>query len=376
MDGRVRILGGGIGGLTAALALRHHGIDCEVHERAPELAEIGAGLGLWPNALSVFDRLGIGDKVRALSGPWEVAGLRRADGRYMVRYSANEMTARLGEPTIGVHRGELQALLVNELADGTLHLGQEAESVDDRPGGPVLVRLVDGTQLDATAVIAADGRRSRVRAGLFGERPLHVCKAVGWRGTAPEPEGAGWARQVGETWSGNLRFGILPISGGRVTWYAAARSFLDGGSRDELRARFGHLHGPIPALIEATPEEAIWRDQIDDLFPRRQWVRGRVALMGDAAHPMTPDLGQGACHAVLDAWALAGALAAHPDVTVALERYQRERYRSAARMVLIARAASSSSGNGSRLGSALAEAVVSRVPRGAALRGLARVVAG
>lgn len=376
MDGPVRILGGGIGGLTAALALRQRGIDCEVHERAPELAEIGAGLGLWPNALRVFDRLGIGDKVRSLSGPWEVAGLRRADGRYLLRYRPEEMAARLGEPTIGVHRGELQALLVNALPDGVLHLGQESVSVHDEPGGPVRVRFTDGTEVEAAAAIGADGRRSRVRAGLFGDRPLHQLRAVGWRGTAREPQGAGWGLQIGETWSGKERFGILPISDGRVTWYAAAPSFLRGGGRDELLERFGHLHDPIPALIEATPDEAIWRDQIDDLFPMRRWVRGRVALMGDAAHPMTPDLGQGACHAVLDAWALAAALDDLGDPAVAFEHYQRTRRRSATKMVLIARTASASAGKGGRIGNAMAESMVAALPPKLALRGLSAAVAG
>jgi 2-polyprenyl-6-methoxyphenol hydroxylase-like FAD-dependent oxidoreductase len=248
-------------------------------------------------------------------------------------------------------------------------------SVEDEAGGPVRVRFVDGSVLDAAAVIGADGRRSRVRAGLFGERPLHQCRLVGWRGTVEEPGDAGWGRKIGETWSGKERFGILPISGGRVTWYAVAPSFLRGGGRDELLARFGHLHDPIPALIEATPDESIWRDQIDDLFPMRRWVKGRVALLGDAAHPMTPELGQGACHAVLDAWAIATALSERGDPAVAFERYQRARRRSAARMVLIARGTTATAGSGGRLGNALAEAVVARVPQGLALRGLARVVA-
>lgn len=199
---------------------------------------------------------------------------------------------------------------------------------------------------------------------------------MGWRGTAQEPDGAGWARKIGETWSGKERFGILPISGGRVTWYAAAPSFLGDGGRDELLTRFGHLHDPIPALIEATPDDAIWRDQIDDLFPMRRWVKGRVALLGDAAHPMTPDLGQGACHAILDAWAIARALSERGNPAVAFERYQQARRRGAARMVLIARTASTTAGSGGRIGNALAEAAVSRVPRGLALRALARVVAG
>lgn len=375
-DRPVLILGGGIGGLTTALALHQRGIDCQVHERASALAEIGAGLGLWPNALAVFDELGIGDKVRGLAGSWDVAGLRRADGRFMVQYRADQMSARLGEPTIGVHRGELQAVLVNALPHGILHLDREVIAVEDEPGGPVRVRFADGSAVEADVVIAADGRRSRIRAQLFGERPLHDCHAVGWRGTARPPAGADWCRQVGETWSGQLRFGILPISEGRVTWYAAAREFHDGGSRAELRARFGHLHHPIPDLIEATPDDAIWRDSIDDLFPIRRWHKGRVALLGDAAHPMTPDLGQGACHAVLDARAIAAALAEHRDPTMAFAHYQRVRRRSAARMVMVARMASASGGAGGRIGSAVAEAVVSRVPRGLALRALGKVVAG
>lgn len=374
----ILVLGGGIGGLTTALALQQRGVDCQVHERAPALAEIGAGLGLWPNALRVFDKLGVGDKVRGLSGPWQVAGLRRADGRFMLSYDAEQMRARLGEPTIAVHRGELQALLVNALPDGILHLDHESVAVDDdaAPDSPVRVRFADGSVLDAVGVIAADGRRSRIRAQLFGDRPLHDCHGVGWRGTARQPEGEDWSSEIGETWSRELRFGILPISDGRVTWYAAAREFVDGGSRAELRERFGHLHDPIPALIEATPDDAIWRDSIDDLFPIRRWHRGRVALLGDAAHPMTPDLGQGACHAVLDAHAIATALAEHPDPTIAFARYQRARRASAARMVMIARIASSSAGAGGRVGSAVAEAVASRIPRSLALSGLGRIVAG
>ena len=114
----------GIGGLSTALCLRQHGIACEVHERAPELNEIGAGLGLWPAPLAVFDQLGLGDAVRDLTGPWEEAGLRRADGSFLVRYTADEMTARLGGPTIGVHRGELQALLLAALPEGVVNTGR------------------------------------------------------------------------------------------------------------------------------------------------------------------------------------------------------------------------------------------------------------
>ncbi len=371
----ILILGGGIGGLTTALALHRRGISCEVHERAPALEEIGAGLGLWPHALRVFDELGMGDDVRRLSGRWEVGGLRRADGRFLLEYRADQLAERLGEPTIGVHRGEFQALLVRSLPDGILHLDHECASVEDDGSGTVRVHFADGTMRAVSAVIAADGRRSRVRAQIFGTGDLHDCHAVGWRGTAAEPAGAGWRRVAGESWGGDVRFGMLPISNGRIAWYAGARSFLDRGSKAELRHRFAHLHDPIPALIEATPDDAIWRDSIDDLHPFRRWHRGRVALLGDAAHPMAPDLGQGACHAILDARAIASALATHPDPTVAFAHYQRARRRSAAVMVLVARAASAGGGADGRVSNAIAEALMARIPRGVALRGLSALVA-
>lgn len=377
MSDRVLVVGGGIGGLTTALALQHHGIACEVHERAPQLNEIGAGLGLWPAPLRVFDRLGIGDDVRALSGPWETAGIRRADGEFLVRYTAGQLGARLGEPTIGVHRGELQALLLRSLPAGVVRTGCVCVGVDPDVGGQAIVRFADGSARAGRAVLAADGRRSPVRAQLFGAAALHDCGAVGWRGTCRQPEGSDWHAVAGETWGGDdTRFGILPISGGRVTWYAGARRFLDDGGKDELLARFGRFHAPIPQLVEATDPGDIWRDAIDDHWPMRRWWRGRVALVGDAAHPMTPDLGQGACHAILDAWALAEALATHAEPAAAFRAYQRARQRRAWFVTLVARGASAGASREGRFANAVAEALMGMTPRPVALTALRFVTAG
>ncbi len=371
----VVVVGGGIGGLTTALCLAHQGIPAVVHERAPELREIGAGLGLWPAPLRVYDRLGIGDEVRALSGPWEEAGLRRSDGSFIVRYTAEQMSTRLGEPTIGVHRGELQALLLRHVGAERVRTDAECVGVDHNAEGAT-ARFADGTRASGPAVVGADGRRSVVARELFGDRPLHDCRSGGWRGTALAPAGSDWHRVVGETWGPGGRFGILPISGGRVTWYAGVQRYSSDRGLAEVAERFGSWHHPIPDLIAATDPTHVWVDALDDRFPSRRWVTGRVALLGDAAHPMTADLGQGACQAILDAWVLAEELARTADVPSALRAYERRRRWQAGMITLIARSATIGARSEGRRSVAMRSRVAGLAPPSAVLRQLAFISDG
>jgi 2-polyprenyl-6-methoxyphenol hydroxylase-like FAD-dependent oxidoreductase len=375
MDGQVVVVGGGIGGLTTALALARRGIQVTVHERAPELQEIGAGLGLWPAPLRVFDRLGIGDDVRALSGPWRDAGLRRADGRFLVRYTSEQFSARLGEPTIGVHRGELQALLLRSLGGGVVHTSHELTDVE-QSGTTVTAHFAGGATVSGAVLIGADGRRSTVRRHLFGDQPLHDCRSVGWRGTATAPPDSDWHEQIGETWGPGGRFGILPISDNRVTWYAAARTLRNGGGIDELLDRFGSWHHPIPELIAATDPANLWWDTLDDRRPSRRWVSGRVALLGDAAHPMTADLGQGACQAILDAEVLAEELDGRANVTEALRTYERRRRWRAGAVTMIARGATVGARPEGRVAVAFRSRMASLMPASVMLRELELITRG
>lgn len=332
----VAIIGGGIGGLAAAIALHRRGLPCAVYERAPALHEIGTGVALWPAALRVLDSMGVGDAVRALAGPWKLGGVRRADGRPILIYTVEEFTQVLGEPTAGVHRGELQAALVQALPEGILHTGKEAAEVAPRGGG-VEVTFTDGSRVKAPVVIGADGRRSRVRSTVFGERPLHDLRSLSWRGTSSRGGTLGWGDFAGEMWGRTGRFGILPIGADRVAWFAAIGRVRGDGPRQEILDRFGTWPSPVPELIDATPDDHIWIDGIDDRWPSSRWVRGSVALLGDAAHPMSPDLGQGACQAIMDAAVLAEELDRGAEPGVALRRYERRRRKRAAAVTLAAR---------------------------------------
>ncbi len=185
-----------------------------------------------------------------------------------------------------------------------------------------------------------------------------------------QPVGSDWHISIGETWGPGGRFGILPIAGDRVTWYATTRSSRSGGAKAELVEHFGSWHHPIPELVDATSEANIWCDHIFDLWPLRRWSIGSVTLLGDAAHPMTPELGQGACQAILDAWALGQALARNADVESALRTYERGRKPRARFVTLMTRAAAIGANADGSFARAVREQTMARMPASILLRGL------
>jgi 2-polyprenyl-6-methoxyphenol hydroxylase-like FAD-dependent oxidoreductase len=323
------VVGGGIGGLAAAVALRQAGLAVEVYERAPAMAEVGAGLSLWANALHALDRLGLGAAVKAqgLAGP--PGAIRTWDGGVLSAPPAEAVAARWPVFMVGVHRADLLATLGAALPDGVLRLGATAVGFETGGAG-VRVRFADGREAAGDLLVGADGLRSVTRAQLFGETPPRYSGYTTWRGvTAVDrgllPPGAGF-----ESWGRGQRFGGLPLRDGRVYWFAtrnapAGQGDEPGGRLAELRRRFDGWHPPVPALIAATPESAILRNDIFDRPPLTRWGEGPVTLLGDAAHPMTPNLGQGGCQALEDAVVLGDCLRGAAAVPAALRAYEARR---------------------------------------------------
>ncbi|GAA3741447.1 FAD-dependent monooxygenase [Salinactinospora qingdaonensis] len=309
------VIGGGVGGLAAGAALYQRGWAVTVCERAPALDPVGAGLAVAPNGLRALDALGVGDSVRERSAVQGVAGLRRQDGRWLLRTTVGYMRRRLGDELVVLLRSELIAALASCLPAGALHTATTVTSVD--PGDtrrPARVGTGSG-ELTADLVVAADGLRSSVRPELFLEHPGPVYAGfTSWRFVVdrPSPDMA-----YGESWGKGGVVGMLPLAGDRVYCYATAN--VPAGQkavdeRAELLRRFGDWHAPIPDLIEAAEPEGVLRTDawhIDTPLPA--YGKGRVALLGDAAHAMTPNLAQGACQAIEDAVVLAH----HVDESVA-----------------------------------------------------------
>jgi 2-polyprenyl-6-methoxyphenol hydroxylase-like FAD-dependent oxidoreductase len=339
MGPKIVIIGGGIGGLTAAVALARKGLAAEVYEQAPALEEAGAGVGLWPNAMAALEPIGLSGKVARLAAKVARQGIRRPDGVWLMCFPEELMVERWGAAMTLVHRAELQQLLAAELAPSAIHLGAHCTGIEDGDRA-VTARFADERDVPADVLIGADGVHSAVRAALFGPARLRyrgyiTVRGVTAAGSIPLPsDGA-------ETWGRGARFGLGPTGGDRIIWWATWNTAAGGKDDVETTARlrelFGAWHDPIPAVIEATPKTAMIRKDIYDRWPTRTWSRGRVALLGDAIHPMTSDLGQGACQAIVDATTLATCLAASRDSRAALREYQRRRWRNAAFNTLMAR---------------------------------------
>lgn len=321
MAGSAVVIGAGVGGLSAAIALRGRGWDVTVYERAPGLEVVGAGLAMAPNALRALDRLGLGGAARALAALQGDAGIRRADGRWLSRTSAEAALARYGEPTVVLHRAALLDVLSSAVPDQVLRLGVTA-SVADADAGTVVTD--DGQAVTADLVVAADGMRSATRAGLFPDAPAPAYAGVtSWRIVVPAPDGPVPST---ESWGRGKVFGTAALADGRVYCYATAVAPAGGHAPDEqaeLARRFAGWHDPIPRLIASA--DAVVRTDIMSLpaLPAC-FDAGRVALLGDAAHAMTPNLGQGACQAVEDAVTLAYEVGRAP-VAEALPAYSAAR---------------------------------------------------
>ncbi|MFE9690911.1 FAD-dependent monooxygenase [Micromonospora sp. NPDC005806] len=324
MGKRAAVIGGGIGGLAAAIGLRVAGWEVTVLERSAALPETGTGLGIWPGAMRALDALGVGEEVRRRGRRQAGGSIRRPDGTRIAVIDVGRLERRHGEPVHLVTRPVLLAALAGALPRPTVRF---AAPVTD-PGA-----LTGAYDL----VVGADGINSVVRAALHGDRyPLRYAGTVAWRGVADVD-----VRVGGETWGPGRKFGVTPEVPGRTNWYAAV-ALPEGhpppvDDRAELLRLFGDWHQPIPRLLEALAPDGILRHEVRDLTPLPSYVSGRVALLGDAAHAMTPDLGQGACQALIDAVALADCLRDTDDVPAALRAYDRQRRRPTQRMAAAAR---------------------------------------
>lgn len=330
----VIIIGGGIGGLAAALALKRAGLEVRVFEQVASLGEVGAGLTLWANAVKALRKLGLEDVVNS-SSTIDAGTIYSWQGARLSSISSDKLLNRFGACNLAVHRSDLQYALSAAVGPNTLTLGKTCSGVEQDDSG-VQVHFSDGSTMRGSALIGADGIHSLIRELLFGAEKPRYAGYTAWRGVTTPPLAA--KIRVGEYWGRGVRFGLVPLTQGRYYWFAT-RNAREGepehqeGRKHEVLSLFHDWYPSIPAIIEATPVSAILRNDIYDRPPLRHWTRGRITLLGDAAHPMTPNLGQGACQALEDALVLAYCLVQTDNTSVALQLYQALRIPRTTRIV-------------------------------------------
>ena len=338
------VIGGGIGGMSAAIALEKAGIETAVFEAVKEIKPVGAAISIWPNGVKCLNALGLKAQLRELGGNMAFMAYQDfASGATLTRFSMEPLVRQVGEYPYPVARAELQAMLIDSYGRERVSFGKRVAQVTQHDSG-VTATFEDGSTAQGDLLIAADGAHSVIRQAVLGEQvERRYAGYVNWNGLvetdellAPDNQ---WTTFVGE----GKRVSLMPVSRNRFYFFFDV-PLPKGLPEDratvkvDLRRYFQGWAQPVQRLIDALNPETTNRVEIHDIDPFNRFVRGRVALLGDAAHSTTPDIGQGGCAAMEDAIVLASTLAAHSlGIEDALLRYEARRVDRTRDLVLKAR---------------------------------------
>ena len=340
---RALIAGGGIGGMAAAIALRRIGVEATVFERADAMHRIqaGGGYSMWLGGMRALRELGLDERVEAAGAPLERFEYWSRRGKRLARWAVGPMgRERFGLGPVGIMRPDLHRILADELGDDVIRFDATCERFSERPDG-VTVQLAGGREEHGDLLIGADGLRSAIREQVVGPTELrhagygHWFGFIDWMPDLAEP---GTFRIL---YGRGARFAYLPIGPHRLCWWSTVRAPRGhdpvAGRKERLLELFNGWAEPVEAVIEATPEQAIRRQDTYDRRPVKRWSTGRVTLLGDAAHPMTFNVGQGAGTSLKDGVMLAKHLTVAEDLASALRSYEASRRRTTATLTRVSR---------------------------------------
>lgn len=324
---KIAIIGGGIGGLTTALALQKSNLDVTIYESAPEIKPVGAGIIMANNAMQVFDKLGIRQKIEQAGHKISTIKITDPQLKTLSEVQLNKFERKYGVHNIAIHRGDLQMILAEEIGFENIKLSKRLSKIEQGNSGYQLT-FEDGSIADAEAVIGADGIKSTVRHQILNIGKLKSAQQKCWRGVGEFDWTTKYSHQAYEAWGKGRRFGFVRINEQKVYWYAVVNENLVKNPNN-LRELFARFNPEVSRMISETPKEKIFVSDIIDLESIFQWQKDRVCLIGDAAHATTPNMGQGACQAIEDAYLLGKLFSEGKSVEEVFAQYEKLRMEKA-----------------------------------------------
>ncbi|MZI94935.1 FAD-dependent urate hydroxylase HpxO [Vibrio sp. CAIM 722] len=337
------VIGAGMGGMSAAAALKKQGIECDVFEAVKENKPVGAAISVWSNGVKCMNYLGMGEIMDRLGGPMHnMAYIDGLNGQVMTQFSLKPLVKEVGERPCPVSRADLQASMIDWWGRDKVQFGKVVERVEQDDAG-VTAYFTDGGVEKADFLIAADGTHSVVRPYVIGYQPeRRYAGYVNWNGLVEIDTNIAsadqWTTFVGE----GKRVSMMPIADNRF-YYFFDVPLVKGLEEDRASAKsdlaryFSGWAEPVQTLIKAIDSDAVNRIEVHDIEPFPTLVKGRVALLGDAGHSTTPDIGQGGCAAFEDAVVLSEVLQDSGDIIAALKSYEAQRAGRVKDLVLKAR---------------------------------------
>jgi 2-polyprenyl-6-methoxyphenol hydroxylase-like FAD-dependent oxidoreductase len=337
-DKKFAIVGGGIGGLTLAIAMQRKGFQVIVYESTPKFKPIGAGLGLAANAVKAFLEIGIADEVLSVGKVMKMFRIADDSGKTIAETNSEEMSRRFGTVNnFTIHRADLHRVLLNQLEPETVVLDKNCVDAYQDVNG-VALHFTDGTKVHADYLIACDGIHSPIRRKLLPESSPRYAGYTCWRAVIDKVPTDFDFNHASESWGVGCRFGIVPLSGNRIYWYACINAtqndpVMRSFRIPELLSYYSGFHSPVSEILKLTRnEDLLWGD-IMDLKPISRFAFDKIVLMGDAAHATTPNMGQGACLAIEDSAVLANCIEDYETVEEAFKQFEQKRIKRTTKIV-------------------------------------------
>lgn len=315
----ISIIGAGIGGLTLGNILKQHQYDFTIYESAPEIKPVGAGIMMAVNAMQVFDQLGLKEKIEKAGNKIHRIVIANESLQPISKTEILELEAQYNSCNVAIHRAELQKILAENISSDAIKLNHSLQKIEKREN--YILNFENGNQFESQIVFGADGIKSPIRNQILKTGTIRNSGQKCWRGLLDFDLPEKHHQEAFEMWGKGKRFGFVKISDRKVYWYACIneKSFSRDASLTDIFKDFDPL---VLQLIEATADENIICNTISDLAPIPKWYSENLCLIGDAAHATTPNMGQGACQAIEDAYIIGKLLEKNQDFNAVFKAFQ------------------------------------------------------